>query len=904
MDAVTRVKTARAGGTDRPTGLPEAVRAGRTAEVVSLLDGMTDAERRVCFPELKALRRELRGARWTDESRRALPALHAAGAACQTGAAGVASWLAAADLRWSRVSPGVLLHLLGDRDPQWLADVVHRLARRPASAQVPYELMAGLVRLAGCTVPVTDAYVRGWVGHVDGGWRRGGTKLDRLRRDPHLVPLVAALFETDDLGSRLEWPDDDGPDSWTGALARLADEGVLDRTTMVDACVARLLRGGSTGDQRVFLRLLDALVLARAEELARVADWLALASDAVPPVASHAQGVLASLALDGELTARRLAEMSAAVLFRPEKKLVRAQLVLLGKVLLRCPASVPELLPAAAQAFGHQDSEVQERALKLVERHLKKADSPALRGELALAAQELAPALRERASRALGLALSSDVPVVQEEVLPPAPEPVRLAPPPESAAELAEEIGAVMASEADVTAFERALDGLVRHAHQDREGVLEALAPVTDRRWWSHVDPAYGHRAADHFTPSRRGLFNATDVFDLLLATLHGVPDTAALHTAVTRGAGAAACAHGPLCQAFDARLWEVAHRLRTDPLPFLLSTPTWSTGLLEPDVLVDRLGAYHRLGARISESDFAQALLRVRRADRQAAARAAERATALGTAAGLRLAEWLSAGPAESPTHRRGGEGDLLLVGLDGLPGLLDGFPSAYQGLGVPFDGSARHTYCHHWSDGIRPHWPAVLPEQREIVAARLLWDIAALAVEDSRGLGTVLPLLAESGGEAGAAMHLAVAYGLGARHAEDRLAAVDALLTLAARGQLVTERLGTGLGELARSGAVKPLRLAESARTAAATGAHTTLWGVLRHVLPPLLAGPAADSSARPVRGLAELLAVAAECAERNGAREEVPHLAEAAARRGSSRLVTEARRLHRALAEEAAA
>ncbi|GAA3292405.1 hypothetical protein GCM10020295_11630 [Streptomyces cinereospinus] len=50
--------------------------------------------------------------------------------------------------------------------------------------------------------------------------------------------------------------------------------------------------------------------------------------------------------------------------------------------------------------------------------------------------------------------------------------------------------------------------------------------------------------------------------------------------------------------------------------------------------------------------------------------------------------------------------------------------------------------------------------------------------------------------------------------------------------------------------------------------------------------------------------MLAVAAECAERSGARGELPHLAQAAARRGSSRLATQARRLRSALAEGVAA
>ncbi|WP_200300839.1 hypothetical protein [Streptomyces adelaidensis] len=46
-----------------------------------------------------------------------------------------------------------------------------------------------------------------------------------------------------------------------------------------------------------------------------------------------------------------------------------------------------------------------------------------------------------------------------------------------------------------------------------------------------------------------------------------------------------------------------------------------------------------------------------------------------------------------------------------------------------------------------------------------------------------------------------------------------------------------------------------------------------------------------------------MAAECVERCGAHGKLPYLAEAAERRGTSRLVTQARRLRTALAEEGA-
>ncbi|MEV0184091.1 DUF6493 family protein [Streptomyces sp. NPDC050625] len=872
-----------------------AVRAGRTAETLRLLKGMTDGERRALLPELKALRKELRTDPWGNAASNAYPALHAAGAVCHTGAAAAASWLSGSDMRWWQAPPKLLLQALEGRDGAWLADVAHRLAQRPLSADVPYELMSGLVHRAGCDVPVTDAYVVGWIRHIGGSWGQGPI-LDRLRGEPDLARLVDGLFDLTDL-SEVRWLFGDGPNSWQSALAELTRKGSLERKAMVDACVARLLRGGGPTDHRVFLPLLELLDLTREEERERTADWIALARDAASPVAAHAQSVLASLALDGELTARLLAEASEGLLFRAEKKLVRAQLVLLGKVLSRDPSAAAELLPVAAQAFGHEDTQVQERALKLVERHAKKVDSDALRDELALAVEQLTPSLRIRAVESLGLTGVDPEPAVYEEVLPPAPEPVRLGAAPGTAVELAEEVSALLAAGGDVTAFERTLDGLVRQAHQNLDALLEALEPVIVRRHWHTAEPGQWHHADSYFN-QHNDLHSAQDALDLLLATLRGGVKTSTLHHALRNGSTGPGCIHGGLSQVFDARLREVAYRLRTDPLPLLLSTPTWSTGLLEPDELVDRLGTYRRLGARVSAADFAQALLRVRRTDRTAAAAAAQRAAELGTAEGDRLARWLSAKGPILPRAARETSGTRIVVELGELRELQGDFPVEFQRLGRPLAAYGAHWHCSHWNDELRQHWLAALPEQRELVAARMVHDLSRAAVNDTRGPVGVLPLLAESGGEAGESVHLCVAYGLGARQAEDRLAAVDALLVLAARGQLDAQRLGTDLGLLVRNGTVKPLRLGESARTAAATGANATIWEMLRHTLRVLLA----DLGSASPRGLGDLLAVASECAERSGARGELPHLAATAARRGSSRLVTQARRLQDALAAPA--
>ncbi|MFI6018529.1 DUF6493 family protein [Streptomyces sp. NPDC051287] len=883
----------------------DAVRTGRAGETELLLRSLPDAERRSLLPELKRLRKEVRDLPWDQRSQveRMYPALQVAGAMCHSGAAAAATWIAGADMRWRQAPTETLLRALAGRDTGWQADVARRLADRPVSADVPFALMAGLVRRSGCEVPVTDAYVVGWVRHVGHGWGRVPL-VDRLRAEPDLVPLVNGLFEFSEL-SEVRWLFGDGPGSWQSALAELTRTGELDRAAVVDACVARLLRGGGPTDHRVFLPLLVELALTREEERDRVADWTALARDAASPVAAHAQAVLAALALDGRLAAGQLAEASEGVLFRSEKKLVRAQLVLLGKVLAGAPDAAPQLLPAVAQAFGHEDTQVQERALKLVERHAKRLADPVARSGIAEAADRLSPALRTRATGALGLAPAA-APEAYAEVLPPAPEPFRPEPAPDSAVELAEEIGALLASDGDVAAFERALDGLARHAYRDRDALRAALEPVAATRWWKRPDTREGWRADEYFGNTRYGLLGPRDGLELLLATLFDAVGTHTLFAARQRGPAGHGCVHSGLSHAFDARLRELAYRIRTDPQPLLLATPSWSTGLVEPGDLVDRLARYGRLGARVGAADFTQALLRVRREDRAAALAAAEGAAALGSPEGGRLARWLSAGAAVPPSARRRTSGARILVETGEVLELQEDFPEAFRRLGRPVTTGDERRYCGHWNQEGHPHWLAILPERRELVAVRLVHDLSLAAVDDQRGMAAVLPTLAESGGAAGESTRLCVAYGLGARHPEDRLAAVDALLVLAARGQLDAERLGADLGQLVRRGAVKPLRLAESARTAAATGANTTIWEMLRHTLPVLLADLPAAGAGTPgaARGLGELLSVAAECAERCGARGAVPHLSRAAARRGSSRLAVQARRLRDALDTEAAA
>ncbi|MEJ8640646.1 hypothetical protein WKI68_02690 [Streptomyces sp. MS1.HAVA.3] len=473
-----------------------------------------------------------------------------------------------------------------------------------------------------------------------------------------------------------------------------------------------------------------------------------------------------------------------------------------------------------------------------------------------------------------------------QDTLPPVPPTRRLDAAPESLAEVVELTAAHLDSRAHTVAdFERSLDGLVRQAHRDRHPLARALATALE------------HRYAEDEIEARR--LAGVDV--VAASLLWRVPGYSLKSEYVRRHRGHEECAQGGLELVIAARVREIGYTLMSkDPLPFLLATPTWDTGALEAAELVERLREYGRLGVRSGPADFGQALLRVRRDD-PATGAVAEAAARLGTAEGVRLAAWL--GPDGDPgtalrrvvepdprTHRaweRTGSAVPQVAFLSGeRPALQRQFPESFHWLGRPHEG---FTQCYHWHDG-HPVRAAVLPEDRNAQAAWLLPHVTLAATAGDHGGAWMLPHLARLGGPAGPALHAAVAAGLGGRYAESRRPAVEALLVLAARGELDAPLLGRELAAMAALGTVKPNRLADAARSAAAAGAHATLWTVLAEVLPTLLPS---------VRGAGEVLAVAAACAERCGAAGPVPDVVAAvAARRGSSRLVAEARRLSVAL------
>ncbi|MEU4695264.1 hypothetical protein [Actinoplanes sp. NPDC023714] len=333
-----------------------------------------------------------------------------------------------------------------------------------------------------------------------------------------------------------------------------------------------------------------------------------------------------------------------------------------------------------------------------------------------------------------------------------------------------------------------------------------------------------------------------------------------------------------------DLRVAEVAARVRRSPVPLLLSTPTHRDGNLAAETLVARLRQAAAEGWEPWPIDFEQALIRLPRGTD------ASVAGELTCAAGRQLSAWLAGGGLPDPMSTRlvqsaekGGPPARIVVDLTparpGRPAVEEQLLTLTRYPVLAFDARRWITNASLLA--------AALPHHREVSAAWSLSSFAELADRDQRGGATLLPALAERDGPFGAAMSLAVAYALSARHEVDRTAAVDAFLLMAAEpGASFGSVVGRDLGDLAVRGFVKLNRTVLALTDAHRAGASRAVGDVIAAALPVLLSAPP--------RGLADLLALGCEVAMVW----PIPALDEFAAGPGSTRLVREARRLRDAI------
>ncbi len=839
--------------------------------VAKLVVTLDDAARREVAKRLPGHLKEIRLYLdpWRGAGERA-EALRAAGAGTIAAAASVASWLTRRGLVGSRETvddTDRLLRLVGARPHAWQAELAARLAEKLRGSDPSYELAASLIHRTGVEPPAGDGFVVGWVSAALGRGRVAGV----LAADPLLDALLPRIFHAQGVGEALQWDGDPtSGHTWLGGLRTLAAGGRVDRAMLLDGCVGRFLRGGTALELRFFVRLHQALEPTPAEVESRARDYLRLLPSAPGTVAELALGHLREMP---SVSPGDFAEAVEALMYRPEKKLVRAGLSWLDRSVRLLPEYAEAAAAALATAFAHEASDVQERAVRLAVKHAARLDPAPLR--------DAAGALPADLRALLGV---EERPGEKEErpalLVAPRLPPVEFPPPIATAAELGAEFARLAAdpfSQLDRLETERLAAGLVELTHRDREAVRAVLTQVPVRRWgWSENDnPLAWLWAAMQAVASPSVSSPAL--------RLPGLSRTSVPHLLTLR------------------RMAELVTAARTGALPpVLLATPTSADGHVDPAELLARLERLDAADMDPPDADLQQALLRIpRRVDAEVAARAAR----LTTPAGRLVARWMS------------GEGL-----ADPVVTVRYGYTSSYQHTWFeegqpppPYYYNARAAsfvaaspveldlidlLCRdpetsvHDRDGYMSWWAGVMPSHRGVVAAHLLPFFSWEWPDNSPRL-QVLHDLARTDGPLGPAFATMLIFHLNNEDPAERTAALDLLLVLAATGDLPAADLGDQLGRLVRNEMATLSRVIPSLAEAERAGAGAQVWPAVAAALPHLLP---ADGE-RPPSGLADLIALGVKTAPPGDAA-PVPGLAAIAARGGSSRMVREALRLTRLL------
>ncbi|MFI7618296.1 DUF6493 family protein [Nonomuraea terrae] len=861
------------------------IETGSVASLVAFLDGLGDDDKRAIARHLPAHLSERGRAGWEAEQRvRELASLYRlAGAACLSGAEQVASWLNRRELR--RVEPEAdaarMMSVLANRSLEWRRDLAVRLVRRLRPATGPtwrrmealgnWDLAAALVVETGAEPPENDAFVSGWVLRMALRQQanRGAPVLAGDRLLDHMLPR---LFQAQGVADGLTWGRvwADGH-TIIGELVALARTGRVPRQALLDGCMSRFLTGVDAADAGSFVTLWRELKPETAE--IPVADFVRVLPSASSPVLQLAMEELHRAESAGTLDAGLFAEAVQALAYRPEKKNMAAAVKWIADA---PPARGGAAAAALVPVLDVDTPSLRERAVRVAVKlapHTTEPDREAIRE----AGTRLPADLRRRLAAAYGAVDEVRpepvvVPALTATSLP------ALAPPIASVPELAAELDRPLWPQ-DPARADRILAALVELTHHDRDAVVAGLQPWWRTQWRHPFDASiyvYGMSGGDEhigFLLSRCALAVVS-------------PADSRELTKLLNGEGRWP-SHEPALQRFvQQRFREVISLFeRGETVPVLLATPTSPTGHVDAATLVARMERLN--GTEPLEHDFLQALLRLpRRIDPELAARA-ER---LPSEAGRRLAACLRDGGLPDPLvtweleafdrpgsyHQSLQEAHARLAPPEGVPG-----PLAELWTLVPKTGYPAFSRNMVW-------WPSIMPSHREAVAAYLLECLPGFMDVE------VVAALTHNDGPVGLATASTIVAGMSHPVPAQRARAADAILTLAAHGELPAADLGRALGHMVVGEQVKLNRITGILDEVSAAGAHAEVWTALAQAVPLLLPGPGEKAKA----GLGKLLTVAVRAAVLTGAQDDLPGLAELAARKGSSLLIHEARRLYDAI------
>lgn len=526
-----------------------------------------------------------------------------------------------------------------------------------------------------CARPDNEAFILGYyVHHRDNTRLRGDTGF--LTRD------VWRFFEVEgggefSLAAHDKYSSADA--QWSGILLQFCAEGLLDRDRLLDASLDALERDFGQFRAGWYSRFHAALSPDPDEAAARADRYGALLASTVPPTVSFALKALKALEKERRIDAKALLGYLPPALQAPQKSAVTGALQLLASAARREPSLRLDAARLAAGALVSEASDVQSRALDLVEK-LGATDDGEVQETLAAHVGAVAPSLETRlqamTERRDARPSSQPAATIAETAA------KRIDPITDPGRGLAAFLE-VLEDPRDPFAVERAMDAVSRCgaaacAHPD---LLSPLAKRAQQILARDPDSEVLKAIAMTGAAWSQGL-PVTDLAGAGGPPGKGreIPDTRFAHVLLRRGA-------------------EIVQQVLAGHSLPMLSAPSDTSGAVAPSDLADRLAAYRKAGCTPGTADMVLALLRLGLKRRNAALAGlssdteAERAAAYALGADIACDSnpdlWAAAWAARDPESV-----DANVTALLGMPVPDAGVPARHE-LDVWKGGQDPYYWC-----------------------------------------------------------------------------------------------------------------------------------------------------------------------------------------------------------------
>jgi hypothetical protein len=563
--------------------LVEQVRAGDMEAIRHAVKGLPEADRRRLSGSAIALLREIRDARMGQLTGKAWSYAGDIQTVIQCAQVLVLATVTPAELRkigtWGLPPDDLAIEVLIDRSTS-LDDFVDAIASQTSNRwSSRFALMRAVVRASNLEPPGAPGYILAMINGVEHGQT---TIYEALTSDPDLLEReLWGLFEIEGGGeTSLAAHDKYTPEerSWSWALTQLCTAGQVPRHRLLDASLAALRRDFAAFRAGWFSRFHEALQPTPGERRERTRDYLALVSSPIPATVSFA---VRALVLAGGISDETVDQLGPAL---------NARAVATVKTAIKLLPRSQRGAIVAVDVLAQAPREAQAELLAFLE-HIGELD-PTVRETLGDAASHIAPSLRDRFNRLLGVTAPLPEPGPVSSISPASVATV-LAPPVQSSGELVELVAALVEGIDDAYDLERAIDGVSRLCDRT-DDTLRRLEPVARR----------AHKLlANARTQPFAGMSPRVDVAGLVIAWFSGkAPSIPPLNVRRPRQSVLGFLSH---------RVLEVAARAAHGIRQPLLSLPTGPGGAIDPQVLASRREEHARLRIQASQADAIQAALR-----------------------------------------------------------------------------------------------------------------------------------------------------------------------------------------------------------------------------------------------------------------------------------------------------